>query len=117
MAYSAEIRHMALEQCQKGLSIAEVSKKLGMTENTIKNWKKQSLSTGSIKQSDTNRCAKNPIMHTSEKTKEVIDNNKAAIVTAPTKCNSAQVPVKKHTKVKPKMKKKNTWGFKLKWWK
>ena len=99
MAYSTKFREMALSYCQHGITDNEVCSKLGVSKNTLVNWKKRLFTTGSLEKDKVIRKSGNPYKYKPNKIKELLEKNQLSESTKNDYTDG-------HMTLKPKKKKK-----------
>ena len=75
MAYSTEERVEALRHCSRGLKDDEVSVKLGISKQSITNWKKLLFTTGSLEKKKSEKKPRKPYKYTPEKINDLLDKS------------------------------------------
>ena len=78
MAYSKGIREQAMVLCQNGLSDDKVCTKLGMSKQTLSNWKKKLFTTGSLDKKKVNRTSGKPYKYSADKIGVLLAKSKTA---------------------------------------
>jgi len=104
MAYSKEIREQALLQCQMGITDDNISKKMGVSKQTIGNWKKLLFTTGSLNKKKTKRKSGTPYKYTPDKIGEFLNRSKMLDISASSKSKDINTEIKKSKKKKKKKK-------------
>ena len=75
MAYSIEEREEALRHCSAGLRDEDVSVKLGISKQSITNWKKLLFTTGSLEKKKAENKPRKPYKYTPEKINDLLDKS------------------------------------------
>ena len=90
MAYTTEEREKALKQCASGLTDDEVSAKLGMSKQSIANWKKRLFTTGSLEKKKTENKPRKPYKYSPEKIIDLLEKSQKSKIPEPLKNNNEQ---------------------------
>jgi len=85
MAYSKDFREQALVHCQNGLSDDQVCNKLGVSKQTLGNWKKLLFATGSLDKKKTKRKSGTPYKYTPNKIAELLGKSQTLDTSASSK--------------------------------
>jgi transposase len=90
MAYSTDIRMKALEHCKNGLTDEQVSKKAGVSKQTVGNWKKLLCTTGSVEKKKAARKPGKSYKYTPEKIGALLEKSRTSNSATVSKSNNAQ---------------------------
>ena len=90
MAYPNDIRIKALEHCKNGLTEAQVSEKVGVSKQTVGNWKKLLFATGGIEKKKVERKSGKPYKYTPEKIGALLDKTQKSDSATVSKDDKAQ---------------------------
>ena len=101
MAYSKDFREQALKHCQNGLTDDQVSEKLGISKQTLGNWKKLLFTTGSLDKKKVKRKTGKPYKYTPDKIGKFLEKSRTSDTSTSSK-NS--MSFKKTKKKKRKLK-------------
>jgi len=100
MAYSTEVRQKAMEYCQYGLSDDKVSEKMGVSKQTLSNWKKQLFTTGSLDKKKVKRTSGKPYKYTPDKIGALLAKSKTSDATVSNETSFMKANKKKKKKIK-----------------
>lgn len=101
MAYSTDFREQALVHCQNGLTNDQVSEKMGVSKQTLGNWKKLLFTTGSLDKKKVKRKSGTPYKYTADKIGMLLEKSRT-----PDASSSSKDGGTKNKKSKKKRKKK-----------
>ena len=90
MAYSTEEREKALRHCSDGLTDDEVSAKLGMSKQSIANWKKRLFTTGSLEKKKAENKPRKPYKYSPEKIIDLLEKSQKSKISEPSKIINEQ---------------------------
>ena len=100
MAYSKDIREQAMVLCQNGLSDDKVCTKIGMSKQTLSNWKKQLFTTGSLDKKKVKRASGKPYKYTPAKIGELLAKSKSSDTAVSNETSFMKANKKKKKKIK-----------------
>jgi len=101
MAYSYDFREKALILCHNGLTDDQVSAKMGVSKQSLSNWKKLLFTTGTLHKNKTKRKPGKPYKYTPDKIGMLLEKSKTSDAAV---SSSSTVVSKKSKKKKKKMK-------------
>ena len=102
MAYSKDFREQALVLCQNGLSDDRISEKMGVSKQTLGNWKKLLFTTGSLDKKKAKRQTGTPYKYTPDKIGALLAKSKFSDASTSSKSKVDTPEIQKPKKKKMK---------------